>query len=84
MPGVKTAISLEEDLFKQANEMAQTLHISRSKLFALAIQDFLRCQENKLLLAQLNDAYGDELDAHELEVSKAMRKKHRKIAVGEQ
>ena len=84
MPGVKTAISLEEDLFRQANEMARTLHISRSRLFALAIKDYMRSQESRLLLAQLNEVYGEEPDSQVVKVTQAMRKKHRKIVTGEQ
>jgi metal-responsive CopG/Arc/MetJ family transcriptional regulator len=39
MPGVKTAISLEENLLHQVNELANNMHISRSKLFSLAVKD---------------------------------------------
>ena len=78
IPAVKTAISLEEDLFQQVSKMADDLQISRSRLFTLAVKDFLRRQESKLLLAQLNKAYDNEPDAEEIAVSKAMRHKHRK------
>ena len=39
---VKTAISLQKDLFKEVNTLARELHISRSKLFVLAVQDFVK------------------------------------------
>lgn len=39
---VKTAISLQNDLFKEVNVLARELHISRSKLFVLAVQDFIK------------------------------------------
>ena len=79
MPGVKTAISLEENLFDQVNQLASDLHVSRSKLFALAVKDYLKKQESKKLLAQLNAAYSDSQSEEEKAISKAMHKKQRKI-----
>lgn len=79
MPGVKTAISLEENLFDQVNQLASDLHVSRSKLFALAVKDYLKKQESKKLLAQLNAAYSDSPSEEEKAISKAMHKKQRKI-----
>jgi metal-responsive CopG/Arc/MetJ family transcriptional regulator len=79
MPGVKTAISLEKNLFNQVNKLANDLHVSRSKLFTLAVKDYLKKQENKKLLAQLNAAYGDSPNEEEQKISKAMRSKQRKI-----
>lgn len=79
MPGVKTAISLEKNLFNQVNKLANDLHVSRSKLFTLAVKDYLKKQENKKLLAQLNATYGDSPNEEEQKISKAMRSKQRKI-----
>ncbi|MDO9585923.1 MAG: ribbon-helix-helix domain-containing protein, partial [Syntrophales bacterium] len=59
MPGVKTAISLDEELLIKVNRLANDLHVSRSKVFTLAVQDYLKIQENQSLLAQLNEAYED-------------------------
>ncbi len=59
MPGVKTAISLNEELFSKVNQLADDLHISRSKVFTLAVQDYVKKQENQALLARLNEAYKD-------------------------
>jgi metal-responsive CopG/Arc/MetJ family transcriptional regulator len=79
MPGVKTAISLEKNLFNQVNKLANDLHVSRSKLFTLAVKDYLKKQESKKLLAQLNAAYSDSPSEEEKTISKAMRSKQRKI-----
>lgn len=65
MPGVKTAISIEKSLFDKAEKLAHDMNVSRSKLFSLAINDFLRKQENHLLLAQLNSVYGEDQDQEE-------------------
>jgi len=73
---VKTAISLHEDLFRQVNRTAKELGVSRSKLFVLAVQDFIKKLESQKLLAQINEAFDDVPDAHEGELNQAMRKKH--------
>lgn len=79
MSGVKTAISLEEDLFNQVNKLAADLHVSRSKLFTLAVKDYLKKQENKKLIVQLNAAYSDSPSEEEKVISTAMHRKQRKI-----
>ncbi len=79
MSGVKTAISLDEDLFNQVNELANDMHVSRSKLFTLAVKEFLKKQENNKLLAQLNAAYSDSPSEEETSIAKAMHGKQRHI-----
>lgn len=79
MPGVKTAISLDEELFKQVDKLAHKLHVSRSRVFTIAVQEYLHRQENKSLLAQLNEAYSDQPSDEEKKVSKSAKAKHRKI-----
>ena len=79
MPGVKTAISLDENLFIRVNELAKKMHISRSRLFTLAVADYLKKQENEALLSQLNKAYDDMPSDEELRISQSMKSKHSKI-----
>ena len=79
MPGVKTAISLDEGLLIKVDRLANDLHISRSKVFTLAVQDYLKKQENQSFLAQLNEAYEDFPSEEERGISKSMRIKHSKI-----
>ena len=79
MPGVKTAISLDEKLFDKVNKLANEMHVSRSRLFTLAVKDYLQKQENQTLLAQLNDAYADHPDEEERKISSSMKSKHGKI-----
>jgi metal-responsive CopG/Arc/MetJ family transcriptional regulator len=78
MPGVKTAISLDEKLFNRVNDLAKKMHVSRSRLFTLAVDDYLKKQENEYLLAQLNKAYA-ESDDEEIKISNSMKSKQRKI-----
>ena len=39
MACVKTAISIQESLFKEAEELARKLQVSRSKLVSLALEE---------------------------------------------
>ncbi|MDH5672227.1 MAG: hypothetical protein OEZ06_08765 [Myxococcales bacterium] len=39
--GMKTAISLPDEIFGQAEEMAKTLKVSRSELYCRALQEYL-------------------------------------------
>ncbi len=82
MPGVKTAISLDEKLFNRVNKLAKKMHVSRSRLFTLAVDEYLRKQENEYLLAQLNKAYADT-DDEEIKISKSMKSKQSKILESE-
>lgn len=79
MPGVKTAISIDEKLLLKINRLSDDLQVSRSKVFTLAVQDFLKKRENQSLLAQLNEAYENFPSEEEREISKSMRIKHNKI-----
>lgn len=62
---VKTGISIPRPLFKEAEELAREMKLSRSRLFALALEDYIRRQKNRALLAQINAAYTDGLTESE-------------------
>ncbi len=79
MAGVKTAISLNEELFLKINKLANNLHISRSKVFTLAVQDYVKKQENQALLTRLNEAYKDFPEEEERRILKSMRGKQKKL-----
>ena len=54
---MKTAISLDDHLLEQADETAQRMGLSRSALFALALQDYLRRRRQQEVVEQLNRVY---------------------------
>jgi len=84
MSNVKTAISLEEDLFQQAEAIARKMNVSRSRLFALALEEFIRQYQNQQLLEQINAAYADdESDAEGQAAQRAMRRHQRRLVEGE-
>lgn len=73
---VKTAISVRSELFDAVNQLAEELHVSRSKLFTLAVEEFLEKADNRKLLARINKAYvDDQVDAEEAMVQAGMRRK---------
>lgn len=67
MAHVKTAVSLDESLFREAEEWAGKLGVSRSQLFARAVEEYVRKRENEELLRRLNEAHADGLDDYEKE-----------------
>jgi predicted transcriptional regulator len=83
MDTIKTAVSVNKALFEKAEEMARALDISRSRLYALALEEYIRRQENRALLERLNAAYADDLDAEEEAALVLMRKLHHRAADGE-
>jgi len=54
---MKTAISLPDDLFRQAEAAAQRLRVSRSELYAKAIAEFLRSRQENAITERLNKVY---------------------------
>lgn len=67
MTSVKTAISVQEALFEQAEKIAKEMKISRSRLFNLALEDFVLRYRNRELLKQINEAYENLPDPEEQE-----------------
>lgn len=55
--GVKTAISLPDDLFRMAEATARRLKVSRSELYAKAIAEYLKLQQDTAITERLNDVY---------------------------
>jgi metal-responsive CopG/Arc/MetJ family transcriptional regulator len=45
---------MDESLFRQADEMARELQISRSRLFAMAMEEFLKRGRTQRIIDQLN------------------------------
>jgi len=53
---MKTAVSLPDDLFRQAEATARRLRVSRSELYAKAIAQFLK-EDGTAITERLNDVY---------------------------
>jgi metal-responsive CopG/Arc/MetJ family transcriptional regulator len=83
MESVKTAISIDKSLFAQANALARKMKVSRSRLFVIALEDFIREQENRELLEKINAVFTDEPDESEKNLRRKVRKSHRRLIEGQ-
>jgi metal-responsive CopG/Arc/MetJ family transcriptional regulator len=66
--GMKTAISLPDNLFKEAEATAKDLGLSRSRLIQTALEEFLQRRRDEALTAEINrhiEKYGDPSDDDE-------------------
>ncbi len=54
---MKTAISVPDDLFRTAEAAARRLRVSRSKLYATALAEFLERREANAVTERLNEVY---------------------------
>lgn len=79
MAHVKTAISLQKTLLQKIDALARELDISRSRLFALAAEEFLQRYQNRQLLDAINAAYDDLPDSEEESLRQQRRHQHRQL-----
>lgn len=54
---MKTAISIPDDLFASAQALAERLGVSRSRLFATAVSEFVAKHQGRKVTAQLDAVY---------------------------
>jgi len=58
--GMKTTISVPDELFGSADELADELGVSRSELYARAMEEFLARHRDRDVTARLNAVYQEE------------------------
>ena len=65
---MKTAISLPDALYADAEEIAKSMGIPRSRLFARALEEFLNHHKKERITEKLNEVYGklEAIDTHEI------------------
>jgi hypothetical protein len=77
--GMKVALSIPDDLFETAESVCKRLGVSRSRLYATALAEFLAKHRGRKITERLDDVYAREnsrLDAPTRRVQK------RSIATG--
>ncbi|MBW4427267.1 MAG: ribbon-helix-helix domain-containing protein [Nostoc desertorum CM1-VF14] len=57
---MKTAISLPDSIFEEAEALARELGVSRSELYTKALKAYLRKYNRNQMLNQLNTVYSEE------------------------
>jgi metal-responsive CopG/Arc/MetJ family transcriptional regulator len=84
MANIKTAISIQESLFKQAEALAQEMQVSRSRLFVLALENFIRDYQDKQLFEAINSACEDDsAEPDETNLLDQIRQQQRRMVEGE-
>ncbi|HWM91615.1 MAG TPA: hypothetical protein VN493_12685 [Thermoanaerobaculia bacterium] len=57
---MKTAVSIPDAIFEEADQLAKKLGISRSDLYTSALQAFLEAHRSKHITEALNRVYSQE------------------------
>lgn len=60
---MKTAISLPDSVFEEAEALAKQLGLSRSELYTKALKTYLRKYNSDRILTKLNQVYAEEPNA---------------------
>jgi metal-responsive CopG/Arc/MetJ family transcriptional regulator len=57
---MKTAISIPDPLFQDAEQLAKRLRVSRSELYTRALAEFIEAHKDDEVMARLNALYATE------------------------
>lgn len=57
---MKTAVSIPDDVFDAAEALGKRLKLSRSRLYAAALAEFIAKRRGQKITDQLNRVYGTE------------------------
>jgi metal-responsive CopG/Arc/MetJ family transcriptional regulator len=68
---MKTAISLPDRLYADAEETAKSLGIPRSQLFAKALEEFINHHKRERITERLNEVYSETTTFNESILSMA-------------
>ena len=79
---VKTAISMDAALFAKAAALAGQMKVSRSRLFGLALDEFIRRHRTRAMLDQLNAAYAAAAVDETSDAAHQRRRSHRRCVEG--
>ena len=61
-PGMKTAISIPDQVFEAADDLARQLGMSRSQLYTTAVTRFLESHNDEAITQALNEVYSDSVE----------------------
>jgi metal-responsive CopG/Arc/MetJ family transcriptional regulator len=75
---MKAAISIDDGLLQQADQTARLMGLSRSRLFAVAVSDFLQRQRHEQMLLRLNEVYTNQPEPAEKRLLKGIKAKVRR------
>lgn len=83
MATIKTAISIQKALFDQIDSLAREMKVSRSRVIALAIERYIREQQDRQLFDKINAACeAASPDKAEQEQLRHMRRHQKRLVEG--
>ena len=82
MATIKTAISIDPPLLERIDRLAKKLELPRSRLLALAAEEFLQRDERRQVVRAINEACQDDTEA-ERRLRDGKRRKHLELVKGE-
>jgi metal-responsive CopG/Arc/MetJ family transcriptional regulator len=74
---MKTAISVDDQLLGNADQVARDMGLTRSRLIALALEAYIRQRRQEETTSRLNRVYGPEPGSVEKVVIRKMKAKFR-------
>jgi hypothetical protein len=77
-PGL-AAISIDDALLQEADQTPRLMGLRRSRLFALALADFLQRHRQEQMLLRLNEVYAKEIEPREKRLLSAIKAKVRPV-----
>jgi metal-responsive CopG/Arc/MetJ family transcriptional regulator len=70
---MKTAVSIPDNLFKEAERAAKRLRVSRSGLIQLAVRQYLQTHDTDSITSRLNDVYAENENSLDIQLRKMQR-----------
>lgn len=80
--GMKIAISIPDDVFKEVERMAREQKKSRSQIFVSAAREYVRRSETRCIIEKLDEVYDQPDSPDEMARRKAMGEYQRKRLKG--
>jgi len=71
---MKTAISIPDEVFESADELAQHMGVSRSELYSTAVAEYLAKFRSEDITARLNEVYAIQDSGLPAEIRRAQAK----------
>lgn len=75
---MKTTISIDDRILREADETARRIGLSRSRFFAMAAGDFLQRRRQEQMLLRLNEVYLSEQKPAEKRLLRGIKAKTRR------
>jgi metal-responsive CopG/Arc/MetJ family transcriptional regulator len=72
---MKAAISIDDELLHEVDKTARSMGLSRSRLFAIAVDDFLKRHRRAEMLRRLNEVYSGAMEPAEKLLLKGFKAK---------